>query len=245
MREQVDKYINITFTILITIVIFMLISIYYFPSLASKYFTLNQITIHGSEKSDEIRIKEKIYHSTKNLLSLDLYLVKKAIEEEKWIKKVNLKKEYPSNLVLNIIENDPYAIFRDKGKYYLLDIDGTIITEKTKEYEFEDFLIIAGSGSNLALEDIIKEININFPKLVSQLKELDFVESRRWDLTLKNNVLIKLPDSRVDKALVNLKKLFVEEKVLQSNIIEIDLRIDGRASLKVDEGKINFGINET
>ena len=42
----------------------------------------------------------------------------------------------------------------------------------------------------------------------------------------------------------NLKNLFVNEKVLQSNIIEIDLRIEGRASLKVDEGKINYGLND-
>mgnify|MGYP001219902163 CR=1 FL=1 len=58
------------------------------------------------------------------------------------------------------------------------------------------------------------------------------------------NLLIKLPDSKIDKALENLKNLFVNEKVLQSNIIEIDLRIEGRASLKVDEGKINYGLND-
>ena len=63
-------------------------------------------------------------------------------------------------------------------------------------------------------------------------------------LILKNNLLIKLPDTKIDNALKNLKNLFVNEKVLQSNIIEIDLRIEGRASLKVDEGKINYGLND-
>lgn len=244
MQEQIDKYVNIIFTILIAITILILISIYYFPSLSSKYFTLDQITINGSEKSNEIEIKELIFQSTKNLLSLDLYSIKETIEKEKWVKRVNLKKNYPSNLILNIVENNPYAIFRDQGKYYMLDIDGTIITKKTDEYKFDDFLIVTGSGSRHALEEIIKEININFSEIVSQIKELELIENRRWNLTLKNNLLIKLPDSGIEKALENLNNLFVEEKVLQSNIIEIDLRIDGRASLKVDEGKINFGINE-
>ena len=154
------------------------------------------------------------------------------------------KKVYPSTLVLDIIENDPYAILRDKGKYYLVDIDGTIITEKNKDDELENFIIISGDESPLALKGLVKELNIHFSELISQLNKLDFIERRRWNITLKNNLLIKLPDSKIDIALENLKNLFVNEKVLQSNIIEIDLRIEGRASLKVDEGKINYGIND-
>ena len=244
MQEQTVKYINILCTILIIFILSISVSIYYFPSLASKYFLLNQIKINGSEKSNINLIKEEIYNYASDLLSLDLHEIKEIIEQEKWIKRVNLKKIYPSTLVLDIIENNPYAILRDKEKYYLLDIDGTIITEKNKDYELENFIIISGDESPLALKGLIKELNIHFHELISQLSKLDFVEKRRWNLTLKNNLLIKLPDSEVDNALKNLKNLFIEEKVLQSNIIEIDLRIEGRASLRVDEGKINYGIND-
>ncbi len=244
MQEQTVKYINIVCAILIIFLLSISVSIYYFPSLASKYFLLNHIKINGSEKSNISIIKEEIYNHTSDLLSLDLHKIKEIIEQEKWIKRVNLKKIYPSSLVLDIIENEPYAILRDKDKYYLLDIDGTIITEKNKDYELENFIIISGDESPSALKGLIKELNIHFHELISQLSKLDFVEKRRWNLTLKNNLLIKLPDSKVDNALKNLKNLFIEEKVLQSNIIEIDLRIEGRASLRVDEGKINYGIND-
>ena len=244
MQEQTAKYINILCTILIIFIFSISLSIYYFPSLVSKYFLLNEIKINGSDKSNINLIKEEIYNHASDLLSLDLHEIKEIIEQEKWIKRVNLKKIYPSTLVLDIIENNPYAILRDKEKYYLLDIDGTIITEKNKDYELENFIIISGDESPLALKGLIKELNIHFHELISQLSKLDFVEKRRWNLTLKNNLLIKLPDSEVDNALKNLKNLFIEERVLQSNIIEIDLRIEGRASLRVDEGKINYGIND-
>ena len=45
-------------------------------------------------------------------------------------------------------------------------------------------------------------------------------------------------------SLKNLKQLFEEQEVMESNIIEIDLRIQGRAALKVLDGKINYGIDE-
>ena len=244
MQEQTVKYINIICSILITFFLLISVLIYYFPNLASKYFILSQITINGSEKSNINIIKKGIYNHTSDLLSLDLKEIKEILEQEQWIKRVNLKKVYPSTLVLDIIENDPYAILRDKGKYYLVDIDGTIITEKNKDDELENFIIISGNGSPQALKGLIKELNIHFSELISQLNKLDFIERRRWNISLKNNLLIKLPDSKIDKALENLKNLFVNEKVLQSNIIEIDLRIEGRASLKVDEGKINYGLND-
>ncbi len=244
MQEQTVKYINIICSILIIFFLLVSVSVYYFPNLVSKYFTLNQITINGSEKSNINIIKEEIYNHSSDLLSLKLKKIKEILEQEQWIKRVNAKKVYPSTLVLDIIENDPYAILRDNGKYYLVDIDGTIITEKNKDYELENFIIISGDESPPALKGIIKELNIHFSELISQLNKLDFVERRRWNITLKNNLLIKLPDSKIDTALKNLKDLFINEKVLQSNIIEIDLRIEGRASLKVDEGKINYGIND-
>ena len=72
MQEQTVKYINIICSILIIFFLLISVAIYYFPSLASKYFILNQITINGSEKSNTDIIKEEIYNHTSDLFSLDL-----------------------------------------------------------------------------------------------------------------------------------------------------------------------------
>ena len=61
---------------------------------------------------------------------------------------------------------------------------------------------------------------------------------------MHNELLIKLPDENIQLSLKNLKQLFKDQKVLQSNIIEIDLRVKGRAALKVLEDKINYDIDE-
>ena len=76
MQEQTVKYINIICSILIIFFLLISVSIYYFPSLASKYFILNQVTINGSEKSNANIIKEEIYNHYSDLLSLDLYKIK-------------------------------------------------------------------------------------------------------------------------------------------------------------------------
>ena len=105
-------------------------------------------------------------------------------------------------------------------------------------------LTIRGEKADVKLSEIIKEININFPELKNKVNGLEFVDKRRWNLILSSNLLVKLPDTAINESLKNLKKLFDDNQILDSNIIEVDLRIKGRAVIKVDGEQIRFGLEE-
>ena len=173
-----------------------------------------------------------------------MYKRQEVIEAQEWVKKVNIKKTFPSTIEINITENDPFAVYVSDQDTYLIDVDGSFITKVNQDTYDHNLLIVRGNQSNLNLEDLIKKINIHFPSLIKKIKTLEFVEERRWNLSLNNNLIIKLPDENVGKSLINLKSLFIEEKILESNVIEIDLRINGRASLKVLDGEIKYGVDE-
>ena len=150
----------------------------------------------------------------------------------------------PSTLKINVTENDPYAIYFQEGKSFLIDLDGSIITEINLNNYEDDLLFVRGENSPELLEQLIRDISIAFPNLTQTLEEVEFIEKRRWNLKLNNKLLVKLPDEKIQQSLKNLKQLFEEQEVMESNIIEIDLRIQGRAALKVLDGKINYGIDE-
>ena len=126
----------------------------------------------------------------------------------------------------------------------LIDLDGSIITEINLNNYEDDLLFVRGENSPELLEQLIRDISIAFPNLTQTLEEVEFIEKRRWNLKLNNKLLVKLPDGNIQQSLKNLKQLFEEQEVMESNIIEIDLRIQGRAALKVLDGKINYGIDE-
>ena len=100
--------------------------------------------------------------------------------------------------------------------------DGTIITEINLDYYNYKLLFVRGNNSPELLEQIIKDIGISFPNLIQNLEELEFIEKRRWNIKLKNKILINLPDENIQHSLKNLNQLFDEQEVMQSNIIEID-----------------------
>ena len=179
-----------------------------------------------------------------NLIGLNFNSIKEIVESSEWVKRASIKKVLPSTLKINVIENDPYAIYFKEGKSFLIDLDGSIITEINLNNYEDDLLFVRGENSPELLEQLIRDISITFPNLTQTLEEVEFIEKRRWNLKLNNKLLVKLPDEKIQQSLKNLKQLFEEQEVMESNIIEIDLRIQGRAALKVLDGKINYGIDE-
>ena len=83
-------------------------------------FSLTKISITGIHKIDEYEIKEHIkYKKCRNLFCIDLEATKHALEQLDWIKNANLKLIFPSELKINIYEEEPKFIL-DKGNLAFL-----------------------------------------------------------------------------------------------------------------------------
>ena len=238
------KIINIVSFSLIFISLIAIFVLLKFPSLLNNSFQIQNVIIEGSEKSNISEIENNVTEFKGNLIGLNFNSIKEIVESSEWVKRASIKKVLPSTLKINVTENDPYAIYFQEGKSFLIDLDGSIITEINLNNYEDDLLFVRGENSPELLEQLIRDISITFPNLTQTLEEVEFIEKRRWNLKLNNKLLVKLPDENIQQSLKNLKQLFEEQEVMESNIIEIDLRIQGRAALKVLDGKINYGIDE-
>ena len=244
MQAQIVKYTNIISIIFICIFMLTGLSYFYYPQLFPNIFEIKHIKVIDSQQSKETDIREKISNLSDNLLLLDKQILQNEIEQVPWVKRANIKKIFPNKIQVQVIENDPYAIFLNEGVPFLIDLDGTIITQISDQSIDTSMIQILGEKANENLESLIKSINIHFPELLNDIKSLEYIELRRWNMKLRRDLKIKFPDEKIDQSIINLKRLFVEQNVTESNIIEIDLRIHGRASVKVLEGKVKFGVDE-
>ena len=62
------------------------------------------------------------------------------------------------------------------------------------------------------------------------------INQRRWDLELKNSILLKLPENNIKEALENYKKIYINfsnEELIE--IESIDLRMKKKIILKYKE----------
>ncbi len=244
MRQQIVKYINLLFFLLLVLSLAIVIMVNFNPHFLNDFFKINNIKIIGTEKTDPEKLKKILSANVNNLINFDQNHAKFLLEEVGWIKRANIKKIYPNTLQIDVIESDPFAILFKYKDIYLIDIDGQVISPNPDIRKYSSLLNVRGEKAETQLSEIIKKININFPELRNNLNELEFIETRRWNLLLSNNLIVKLPDTRVKESLKNLKKLFDDNQILDSNIIEVDLRIEGRAIIKVDGEQVRYGLEE-
>lgn len=244
MLQQIVKYINLILLILLISIFTMFLVINFNPYLLNNFFEVKDIRINGTEKTNPDELRQILTPNLNNLVSFDKDHAKSLLEQVGWVKRASIKKIYPNTLIINIIETDPFAIYYDNQNNYLIDIDGQIISSNPDINVYKNLLIVRGEDAKTKLNEIIKEINIYFPDVRNRINELEFIEKRRWNLFLSGNLLIKLPDTEIKESLNNLKKLFEDKQVLESNIIEVDLRIKGRAVIKVDGEQVRFGLEE-
>ena len=247
MLQLIGKYLNNTILIvslLLALIITAVLNL--IPSLVNNFAIIEKIEIQGSNFSDSILIEEIIReYKNKSLINFPLEEYQLKIKKLDWIKRVSIKRKFPDAIQISIIENLPYAIFIDGINKYLIDDDGEKISFKPDNSKYSELLKVTGSDGNLNFSDLIREININYPKILDMVIEVEFIEKRRWNLILKQNIKIKLPEKDSFIQLVKLKQLQQDQKLFNSNIIEIDLREIGRATIKIPGGEeLKTGLDE-
>ena len=245
MRQQIVRYLNLGCG-LVVILSFGFIFFYYLnPTALNSFAQIKTIKVTGVNFSDAQKIKKISFEKGKSLFTFDLKSAAEEIKNLKWIKKVNIKKSFPNTLNIFVTENDPFAYLLKDQKVYLIDIDGELIVEENEDVILESQrLLLSGIDSELNLPNLISNLNIHYPEILLSIKEMEFIERRRWNLIFSNKLIVKLPESNIGKSLENLKKLIERDKILKSNIIEVDLRINNRAIIKIDGDKLKVNIEE-
>ena len=245
MRQQIVRYLNLGCGLAVILSFGFIFFFYLNPSALNSFAQIKTINVIGVNFSDTQKIKEIAFEKGKSLFTIDLKNTAEEIKSLNWIKKVDIRKSFPNTLNIFITENDPFALLLKDQKVYLIDIDGELIVEENEDAILEsERLLISGIDSEINLPNLISSLNIHYPEILLSVKEMEFIERRRWNLIFNNKLIVKLPESNIGKSLGNLKKLIERDKILKSNIIEVDLRINDRAIIKIDGDKLKVNIEE-
>ncbi len=173
--------------------------------------------VTGSEAEGKIHIGYPI-------LAINLWQIKAKLEKLTWIKHASVTRQLPSILSINMVERQPMALWQNNGTVSLIDSDGEIINEHHLE-KFSNLIILVGANVPIHAGHFLKFISSS-PAIVDTIASGSLVNGRRWNVKLKNGILIKLPEDNPENAWEYLIKKQQESKILESNVKIIDLRIE-------------------
>ena len=163
-----------------------------------KFLGVKNINVTGLENKDNSIISKKI----KNLKLENIYLINKEdlntlIESNNLVEKYFIFKKYPSSLIVNIDKTSFLARISKNGKIYDLGSNGKLIENR---YSNNQLPFVFGNPEIIEffnIKKIIDESQISF----GEIESLYFYLSKRWDLELRNNIIIKLPNDNIKESL--------------------------------------------
>jgi cell division protein FtsQ len=149
------------------------------------------------------------------------------------VKSARVLKFYPDRLVIAIEERVPAALWQRDGKIAVVSADGTVIDELSDE-RFLGLPFVVGDGAGKRLPQYVA-IRADMGDLASRVKAGIFVAGRRWSLVMTNGVEVKLPERDPGAAIGVLIRLQREARILDKDILSIDLRLPDRVAVRLTE----------
>ncbi|ESQ75550.1 cell division protein FtsQ/DivIB [Asticcacaulis sp. AC402] len=192
--------------------------------LAAMGLKLQNIRLVGVSDEAEPAIKralKKTLTAGQPIALLDLKKLQAEIEAVGWVKEASVRRQLPGLLVVSIVERPRLAVWQYRGRDTVIDDQGHIIPE-AQASRFLDLPLVVGEGANETANDILQLMQTR-PALMQKTYALVRVDTRRWDVHLKNGAIIKLPALNQEQALNTLDTLMVRQRVLDQGFAEIDL----------------------
>ena len=185
-------------------IIFYIFLIIFLSTLNSKHVSeirfknVDQIAVIGlqeNEKQDLLNDLQLI--NLNNIFFLKKFELMNKLEANKLIENYVIFKKYPSSIVIKVNKTKFLANVFNNGKSFVLGSNGKLIETIEKKNNLPN---IFGEYDKDSFFNLLKSIkNSNFR--ISNIKNLYFFKSGRWDIETKLDVIIKLPKDNLQDSL--------------------------------------------
>ena len=208
----------------ILIYFFLFIALGSINNVQLQNFEINQIKtikISGLDNANNQYILKQIKKlNLDNIFFININEIKKVFEENSIIENYKISRIYPSTLDIKIKKTNFFAQIRNKGKLYLIGSNGKLSENKILNEKLPFIFGNPDIDEFLNLKKIIDESAISY----SEIKNIFFFPSKRWDLELKSNIIIKLSNNNISESLKLAVEFLHDEEFKDIKIIDARIK---------------------
>ena len=194
------------------------------------YFKIQEVLIEGQSKLLKQDIATQLEHMKgKNIVYLNTNEIENLIKTDVRVKKVSVRKLFPSKIEVILEEREPYAYVKKGDKTLLADKDlniyGDILEDPSKNIPVIEYT----SDESLAqIKTILSKIkNKDFYAMISEIRQSE----KNYEILLTNNVRIITETTVTEKKYEEAYRLY--EKIRKKRpVISMDLRFIDKIVVK-------------
>lgn len=171
-------------------------------------------------------IKSEIldYLNNESLLFVSKKKITKIITKSNWVNHLEIKREFPNNITINIKEFFPIGYYYKNNQLYVIN-SKFLISKFNQEIDLKN-IIRFNEDLDLDQIKVLYNILIHRNEIFSNIYQINYFKNNRWDIILKDKKIIKLGDYDINEQLNKLDYFVNDEKVHT-----IDLRIKNRITI--------------
>ena len=191
-----------------------------------KFEKIKNIKISGLNENENTNLLKNIeFLKLKNIFFLNRNQISETIGSNSLVESYEIFKKYPHSLDIKIEKTNFLAKINSEGKIFLVGSNGKLSNVKFSNKELPFIFGKPDIAEFIKFTSTIEKSKFS----LGEIKNLYFFPSRRWDLELKNNIIVKLSK---DHARLSLDQAF---EILNDNnfknIKVVDARIKNQIIL--------------
>ena len=162
---------------------------------------------------------------------------REQIEKIVWVKSVQVQRRLPDTIYVGLEERKPLALWNNKGRIYILDRAGEVITRREGKM-FSDMITVLGPEDAAKKTPGFLALLLSEPLLYESTSKMERIEGRRWDLVLKNGVRVKLPEDDPGFAMRRVVAAQEKDQIWARDIMALDMRRTDRIVIRTRPGGV-------
>lgn len=205
--------------------------------LADSGFRVNNILVEGRYETDPDVLRAIVNLERGDpIFAFDPAETREMIERLSWVRSVHIERRLPDTIYIGLVEREPVALWQHKNKLRVIDADGVTLTDKLSASQ-KLLPIVVGEYANEQAYNLLAMLGAE-PEIKALIEAATWVGDRRWDLTLKNGMTVRLPEMDIGLALSRLAKAQAEDGILEKDLSMIDLRETDRITVRTRPGAV-------
>ena len=154
-----------------------------------RFDKIKSIQIFGLNQNQNINLLEDIKElNLKNIFFLNGNQISKIISSNSLVENYEIFKKYPYALYIKIEKTKFLAKINNNGKTFLIGTNGKLSDVKFSDKQLPFIFGKPKIDEFIKFTHVIEQSKFS----LNQVKNLYFFPSKRWDLELKNNIILKL-----------------------------------------------------
>lgn len=195
---------------------------------------LSRITLSGIAELNEREVLNAAgITPLVSLPFLDVDVLRERVEALPLVKEAAVRKLFPNELAITIVERQPYALWQHQGEVFVVAVDGTVI-DRMNDERFLGLPFVVGEGANERAKDFAALLAEAGP-LRERIRAGILIGKRRWTLKLDNGLDVALPSDEPAQALERLAQFEQGGNLLGRDILTVDLRQSDRIVVRLTE----------